>query len=84
MNAFEIAGGIVLLIASIIIITIIMLQETKQADGMNAVTGGARDTYIGRNGNRTKDAFYAKLTKIVAVVFFIIVIVLNLLVKFIK
>lgn len=84
MNGFELAGGIVLLIASLIIIVIIMLQETKQADGMNAVTGGARDTYIGRNGNRTKDAMLAKVTKVSAIVFFVLVIVLNLLVKFVK
>ncbi len=83
MNPFEIIGGVILLIASIIIIAVVMLQESKQANGMNAVTGST-DTYIGRNGNRTKDAFYAKLTKILAIAFFVLAIVLNLVVRFVK
>lgn len=83
MNPFEIIGGVILLIASIIIIAVVMLQESKQANGMNAVTGSS-DTYISRNGNRTKDAFYAKMTKILAITFFVLAIILNLVVRFVK
>ena len=38
MNPIEIVGGILLIIASVLIILIIMLQESKQA-GMGAITG---------------------------------------------
>jgi preprotein translocase subunit SecG len=78
MNALEIVGGILLIIASIFIICVIMLQEGKQA-GMGALTGEAStDNFIGRNGGRTKDAFYSKLTKITAVVFFVVTLAMNL------
>lgn len=84
MNPFEIAGGIVLLLVSLIIIVMIMLQESKQAGGMNAVTGGASETFVGKNGGRTKDAFLAKLTKVLAITFFVVSIAVNLIVVYMK
>ncbi len=82
MNPFEVIGGVLLLISGILIILVVMLQESKQANGMNAVTGGSSENYIGRNGGKTKDAFLAKLTRILAIVVFILAIAMNLLVRY--
>lgn len=81
MNAMEIVAGVLLIIASIFIIVVIMLQESKQ-QGVGVVTGDTSNNFMERNGGRTKDAFLAKLTKIVAVIFFVITIGMNLIVHF--
>lgn len=84
MNPFEIIGGILLLLSGLLIILVVMLQESKQANGMNAITGSSAENYVGRNGAKTKDAFLAKLTKILAIAVFVLAIVLNLVVRFMK
>ena len=84
MNPIEIVGGILLISASVLIILIVMLQESKQA-GMGAISGeSGSNNFYGREGGRTKDAFYAKLTKILAVVFFVVTLVMNLVIHFVK
>lgn len=84
MSVLEIICGIVMIIASLVIIAVIMLQESKQANGLDAVTGtSSSDNYLGRNGGNTKEAFLAKLTKILAVVFMVVAFGITLLVKFV-
>ncbi|WP_050698766.1 MULTISPECIES: preprotein translocase subunit SecG [Eubacteriales] len=75
MNALQIVFGVVLALFSIAIIVIVLLQEGHQA-GLGAITGGA-DTFLAKNQARTVDAFLARWTKVVAVGFFLLVIVLN-------
>ncbi len=69
MNPIEIVGGILLIIASVLIILIVMLQESKQA-GMGAISGesGSNNFYGGKADGR-KTRFTRKLTKVLAVVF---------------
>ncbi len=83
MNPIEIIGAILLLIASIFIIVAVMMQETKQA-GMNTITGGSSDTYVGRKGAKTKEAFLNRLTKICAITFFIVSLALNIIVHYVQ
>jgi preprotein translocase subunit SecG len=83
MSVLEIICGIVMIIASLVIIAVIMLQESKQANGLDAVTGASSDNYLGRNGGNTKEAFLAKLTKILAVIFMVVAFGITLLVKFV-
>ncbi len=80
MGVLEIIGGILLLVASVIIIFVIMLQESK-TEGIGALTGSS-DTYVGRNGAKTKEAFLVKLTKILAVAFFVVALAMNVILKF--
>lgn len=83
MTIIEWVSGSLMLLASIIIIVLIMGQESKQANGMDALSGGSGgDNFIGRNGAKTRDAYLAKITKIVAIVFFVLALVLNLFVHF--
>ena len=76
MNAFEITLGVILLILSVLLIFVVMMQESKNR-GMNALTGGdSSDSYFGRNRARTLDAMLARLTKGMGIIFFIVVIAL--------
>ncbi len=77
MNALEIVSGVVLLIASILIILIVMLQSGRESN-MSASFTGVADSYLGRNQSRTKEARLEKLTKILAIVFFIVALAANL------
>ena len=82
MSVIEIISGILLLVSCVVIIFTIMLQESKQANGLNALDGGASETYVRRKNEKTKEKFYAKLTKILAVIFFVVSLIVDLVIKF--
>lgn len=82
MNALEIVFGIVLLLFSIAIIVVVLLQEGNQKN-MGVVTGGA-DTFLSKNKARSVDAFLSRWTKVIAVGFFLLVIVVNIVMYFVK
>lgn len=75
MTGLEIFFGVVLLLCAIGIIVIVLLQEGQQQN-MGAITGGA-DTFLSKNKARSIDAFLARWTKVIAIGFFLVVIVIN-------
>lgn len=70
MNAFEIAGGIILLVCSVIIVITVMMQEGKSG-GLNALSGSNESSYLGTHKNRSNKAMLLRLTKFTAIVFVI-------------
>lgn len=82
MTAFEIIFAIALLIFSIAIILVVLLQEGNQKN-MGVVTGGA-DSFLSKNKARSVDAFLSRWTKFIAIGFFILVIVANAVMYFVK
>ena len=82
MSVIEIISDIVLLVSCVIINFVIMLQESKQANGLNALDGGASETYVSRYSAKTKEKFYAKLTRILAIIFFVVSLIVDLVIKF--
>lgn len=80
MSLIEIIFGIALIIFSIGILIIVLLQEGHQQN-LGAVTGGA-DTFFSKNKARSIDAFLARLTKIIAIGFFLLVIAINIIMFF--
>ncbi len=82
MQWYEIVVGIVLVITSIALIAIVLLQESR-AQGLGAIAGGA-DTFLGKGKSKTAEQKLAKITKILAVVFFILALVSTLIVLFVK
>ena len=76
MSALEIVLGALILVASIIIIAVILLQEGRRA-GISGVISGGTDTFLSKNKAKTFEAFLAKWTKVVAIVFFLLVIAAN-------
>ncbi|MBR2177408.1 MAG: preprotein translocase subunit SecG [Clostridia bacterium] len=75
MGVWEIVVGSAVLLLSIIMIIVIILQEGHEA-GLGTVTGGA-DSFLSRGKARTADALFARITRYCAIVFFVLVILLN-------
>ncbi len=75
MSAVQVIFGIILLLFSVAIILVVLLQEGHQQN-LGAITGGA-DTFLSKNKARSVDAFLARWTKVIAVGFFALVIVIN-------
>ncbi|MEE0809056.1 MAG: preprotein translocase subunit SecG [Acutalibacteraceae bacterium] len=76
MNVWEIILGILMIIVSLVIIGVVLLQQGHRAGINGAVSGGA-DTFLSKNKARTADALLARLTKWVAIGFFVLAVVAN-------
>ena len=70
-----------MLLFAIAIIIVILLQEGSQKN-LGVVTGGA-DTFLSKNKARSVDAFLARWTKFIAIGFFVLVIVTNIILYFV-
>ena len=83
MNTIQIVAGVLLIIACMVIILMVMMQEATS--GMSgAISGGATQSYLGRSGGRTPEALLGKWTKIAAVAFFVLTILVGVLEIFFK
>ena len=76
MSVARIIVLIVFFIVSIALTVIVLMQEGKQA-GLGAIAGAA-ETYWGKNKGRSMEGLLEKLTRIIAVLFIVSSIVLNL------
>ena len=76
MAAVKIALEILFIIVCIALTVIILMQEGKSA-GLGAIAGAA-DTYWGKNKGRSMEGLLVKLTKILAALFMILAVILNL------
>ena len=81
-RSVEIIFGIVLLLFALAIIIVVLLQEGHQ-QSLGAITGGA-DTFLSKNKARSMDAFLARWTKFIAIGFFVLVLVINIIMYFTK
>ena len=72
--------GALLIIASLVMIIVIILQEGN-TQGLGVVSGGA-DTFFSKNKARSIDAILAKATKWVALGFVVVVLALNIIAYF--
>ncbi len=80
MGIWEIVIGAVVLLLSVIMIIVIIFQEGHDA-GLGTITGGA-DSFMKKGKAKTADAMFAKVTKFCAIIFFIVVVLLNALTYF--
>lgn len=81
MGALEIILGILMIITSLVIITIVLMQKSREGGLSGAIAGGS-DTFFGKNKGRTIEARLAKITRYVAIVFFVLAIASTLLLLF--
>lgn len=77
MSAVEIIIGILVILVSLIIIFAVLFQQGRRAGINGAISGGA-DTFLSKNKARTADALLARWTKYVAILFFVLAIVANI------
>ena len=76
MDILKIVLTIIFAIDCIVLSAIILLQEGKSA-GLGTISGMA-DTYWGKNKGRSMEGKLEKITKILAVVFFVLALALNM------
>ena len=80
MTVWEIVIGAIIIVFSLIIIAVVLLQEGRQAN-LGAIAGAA-DSFMDKGRARTLDAFLARWTKWLAIVFFLLVLAGMMITKF--
>lgn len=84
MNVYEIIGGVLLVITCLLTVLLCLFQDSNQQQNMtSAITGGANDSFYGKNEGRTKEAILRKITTVLLIVFFVLTIAVNAVIKFI-
>ncbi|MDD5948027.1 MAG: preprotein translocase subunit SecG [Oscillospiraceae bacterium] len=79
MGIIEIIGGIVLLIACVLMIVLGLMQDQKTDQNMaSAITGAAYDSQFNKNQGRTKEAILKKWTLWLAILFFVATLVVTI------
>lgn len=71
MNILDYVIGGLIILFSLIIIAVILLQEGRQAN-LGAISGAA-ESFMDKGRARTLDAFLSRWTKVLAIVFFVLV-----------
>ncbi|MGN0601287.1 MAG: preprotein translocase subunit SecG [Oscillospiraceae bacterium] len=79
MSVLEIVAGILLILSSVIIVMLILVQESKDQGLTSAIGGGANDSFYEKNMGRTRDAKLSKVTKIFGIVLIIVTLAVNIL-----
>ncbi len=76
MGALRITLTVIFILVCIALVILVLMQEGKTA-GLGAVSGAA-ETYWGKNKGRSMEGKLVKITTGLAVVFLLLVVVLNL------
>ncbi len=83
MAWYAILLGALLIINSVMLIIVVLMQESRSQGLSGAIAGGA-ETFFGKNKGRTLEQKLVKTTKICAIVFFVLSLVSTLIVLFVK
>ncbi len=75
--------GAVLILSAIVIVIAVMLQQSQQQGLSGAIAGGS-DSFFDKNKGRTAEAKLAKITKIVAGIFFVCALAAVIIFAFVK
>ncbi len=70
MTAFEIIGSILLIITCVLVTVTVLFQSSSKQDGISAL--GGKSSGAAAADAKSNNAKLAKLTKILAVVFFVV------------
>lgn len=71
MSVYEYIIGAILILFSLLIIVVVLFQEGRQAN--LGVISGAAESFMDKSMAKTWDARLAKWTKVIAIVFFVLV-----------
>lgn len=82
MTAWEYILGAVLVLISLVLIVIVLMQQSKAEGLSGAISGGSSDTFFGKHKGRTMEAKLEKLTKVLCSVFIILTLATTLLIGF--
>jgi len=84
LNALHIAGGILILIVSVLLIILTLLQDSKQPGALGSLTGSQSDSYLSKNKGRTLEARLVFITKILLGSFLALIFILNIVIRWVK
>ncbi len=76
MEALRMVINIIFILVCVALTVLVLMQEGKSA-GLGSISGAA-ETYWGRNKGRSMEGMLVKITKILAVLFMLLAVVLNL------
>ena len=76
MGALRLILTIIFILVCVALVILVLMQEGKSA-GLGTISGAA-ETYWGKNKGRSMEGQLVKFTKILAVLFMVLAIVLNL------
>ena len=76
MEALRVVINIIFILVCVALTVLVLMQEGKSA-GLGSISGAA-ETYWGRNKGRSMEGMLVKITKILAVSFMLLAVVLNL------
>ena len=76
MEALRVVINIIFILVCVALTVLVLMQEGKSA-GLGSISGAA-ETYWGRNQGRSMEGILVKITKILAVFFMLLAVVLNL------
>ena len=68
---------VIFIVLCIALVILVMLQESKNT-GLTGTVSGMADTYWGKNKGRSMEGKLVKGTTVLAVIFFVLTIVLNM------
>ena len=68
---------IIFVIICVALTIIVLMQESKQ-NGLSGAISGAADTYWGKNKGRSMEGKLVTITKVLAVLFILIAVILNI------
>lgn len=78
MTTMELVIGGAILLVSLIITIICLMQEQKPQNATSALTGATNDSFYDKNRGRTKEARLKKITTVLTVLFFIMIIFMDI------
>ncbi len=81
MLVVNIISGILLVAASLAIIGVVIITDTRNSGINSAISGSSSDTFFGKNSANTKEAKIDKITKICVIVFFVITLIVNIVIS---
>lgn len=76
MGALRIVLTVIFILVCLLLVALVLMQEGKSA-GLGSISGAA-ETYWGKNKGRSMEGRLVRFTKILAVLFMLLAIILNL------
>lgn len=83
MPWYEYLFGFIMIVASVAIVILILLQQSRNAGLSGAIAGGS-DNFFGKNKANSNEAKFSRITKILCVCFFILTLFATFLFAFMK
>lgn len=76
LPVLAIVGGVILLIICIILVAVVLSQESPKGDNLSALTGS--DSYFSQNQGRTKDVVLGRIARVCLALLFVVTMVVSI------